>query len=204
MSILTVTVPATERDLCTLAAVKLELGISGSGSDAELGQRIAQASAAIESYCGRVFARETVQEVFRGVAADQLMLARFPVASITSVTVGDVVLDVADYELDADAGLLWPLSGDVRSVWCASKITVLYVAGYILPDTASPTLPADIQRACIIASASSHLDKGRNPSIRSEGAQGVGQISFLDPRAGMEQFPPQVAAFLAPYRSFRA
>lgn len=199
-SLVTVTTPATERDLCTLAAVKLDLGITASTFDAELAQRIAQASAMIETHCRRVFARETVQEVFRDVEDYRLSLTRFPISSITSVTVDGEALPSGDYEMDAEAGALFRLSDDARVAFRAVKVTVVYTAGYVLPDTANPTLPADVQRACVLAATTAYLGKGRDLTIRSESAQDVGQVSYLDPREGMEALPPQVAGLLAPYR----
>ena len=73
-------------------------------------------------------------------------------------------------------------------------------AGWALPNDASPTLPADIRRACIQLVASLYGARGRDLMVRSESAQDVGQVSYLDPRAGMEALPPQVAGLLAPYR----
>jgi hypothetical protein len=69
-----------------------------------------------------------------------------------------------------------------------------------MPASGSPTLPADIQRACMQLVAGLYAARGRDLSIRSEGAQDVGQISYMDPRAGMEALPPQVAGLLGPYR----
>lgn len=199
-SLVTVTTPATERDLCTLTAVKLELSLSGSAADAILTERIAQMSAMIETHCRRVFARETVQEIFRDVDDYRLSLTRFPVSSITSVTIDGEALSSGDYEIDAEAGALFRLSSDARVSIYASKVTVIYTAGYVLPDTANPTLPADIQRACVLAATTAYLGKGRDLTIRSESAQDVVQVSYLDPRAGIEALPPQVAGLLAPYR----
>lgn len=205
-SILTVTVPAATFALTDLASVQAEMDLTGTTTDAAyLQTQIGAASAAIASWCGRVFARETVREIWRpDRAAEYLMLARFPVASITSVIVDGTTLDTDEYEMDAETGFLWRLYDDARVWWCGSKITVTYVGGYLLPGQAGRTLPHDVQRACVLLTAAQYNARGRDPLVRSEGAQDVGQVSYLDPRAGMEAMPPQVAALLSAYRSWRA
>lgn len=204
-SILTITDPATERNLCALAQVEAELGIEGSGEDDALTALIAQASAAIESYCKRSLVLEGVEELFRpGRRLEEIVLARYPVADGASITVDGVALGPADYELDASAGLAWRLSGDHRVAWAARKIVVDYDAGYVPPaQGAAVTLPPDIQRACMTLVVSYHQNQGRDLSVRSESTQDVGATSWLDPRAGMEALLPQVAGLLAPYREQR-
>lgn len=201
-SLLTIVTPATVTALTDLASVKLELGVSGSTEDPYLQAQITQASAAIVSWCGRVFAREVVSEVWRLDADTQpLSLARYPVVTITSVIEDGTTLAGSDYELDADAGMLWRLASDERAAWRARKITVAYTAGYLLPGQVGRTLPADVERACILMVAAQYNAQGRDPMLRSDGAQGIGQVSYLDPRAGMEAMPPQAAALLWRYRS---
>jgi hypothetical protein len=202
-SLLTILTPATSTVLTDLASVQTELGLSGQDEAPYLNAQIAAASAAIASWCGRPFARETVQEVFRPEGCMQaLSLARFPVTTLTSVVEDGTTLTAADYELDAESGLLWRLSSDARVAWRARKITLTYTAGYLLPDDGGRTLPHDVQRACVLMVAAQYNARGRDPMLRSEGAQGVGQTSYLDPRAGMEAMPPQAAALLQPYRIY--
>ena len=201
-SILTIITPATVTALTDVQSVQAELGLSGTAEAGYLRGQIAQASAAISSWCGRAFAQETVREVWRpeGTLAS-LSLARFPVTTIASVVEDGTTLASADYEVDPESGLIFRLSADERTTWRARKITVQYTGGYILPDAANRTLPHDVQRACILMVTAGYLAKGRDPMLRSESAQDVGQVSYLDPRAGMEAMPPQAAALLAPYRS---
>lgn len=201
--LLTVTVPATTTALTDLASVQAELGLSGGGDDAYLQAQIAAASAAIVSWCGRVFARESVQEVWREYSPMAcLSLARQPVTALASVVEDGITLAAADYELDASAGMLWRLSDEDRVCWRGRKVTVAYTAGYALPGEPSRTLPHDVQRACTLMVAAQYNARGRDPMIRSQSAQDVGQVSYLDPRAGMEAMPPQAAALLHPYRAF--
>jgi uncharacterized phiE125 gp8 family phage protein len=203
MSILTIITPASAANqrLCTLAAVKAELGISGAGEDTALDLLRDSASAAIASWCGRVLAEEVVQQLWRPICwAEVLILRRRPVTAISSITEDGVAVAAGDRELDADAGMLWRLSSDARSTWRASKIVASYTAGYRVPDQASPTLPADIQRAAVLTVAAMYHARGRDPSLRSESSEGVASRSWLDPRSGMEALTPQAAGLLAPYR----
>jgi hypothetical protein len=200
-SILTIVTPATSTALTDVSAAQAELDITGTTDLAYLQHQIAVASAAIVSWCGRVFAREVLREVWRDLCwQEALSLSRFPVVSIASVIEDGVTLASTEYECDLEAGLLYRLSSDERTRWNARKITVNYTAGYVLPGNDGRNLPYDVQRACTLIVTAQHNARGRDPMIRSESAQDVGQISYLDPRAGMEAMPPQAAALLAPYR----
>lgn len=199
-SILTITSAATQanRRLCTLAAVKVELSISGSADDTALTALIDGASAAIASHCRRVLAEETVQEVWRSVYQGPdapLILARVPVSAVASVAVDGATLDGADYEIDPASGLLWRLADDARAWWSAAKVTVTYTAGYRVPDQANPTLPEDISRAAVLAVSAWHLGQGRDPMLRSETEDGVGGSSWVATDA-TRILPPQVISAL--------
>jgi uncharacterized phiE125 gp8 family phage protein len=194
--------PAADRRLCSLDAVKAELGISGADQDSLLDDLRDQASAAAASFCGRVFAEEVVRETWRNRARvdGALVLARHPVSAVASVTEGGEELIADDYEMDGNSGMLWRLSGDDRACWPAAKLVVEYTAGWRVPDQTSPTLPADVSRAAVLLAASMYHNQGRDRALRSESVDGVMSASYLDPRAGAEQMPPEVAGLLAPYR----
>lgn len=204
VSLLTVLTGAVTTNLTDLASVRSELNL-GAEQDAYLQTQIAAASAAIASWCGRVFARETVREVWRPEREIEcLMLARVPVASITSIVEDGTTLDDADYEMDATAGFLWRLSSDKRTPWDASKITITYAGGYLLPGQDSRDLPTDIQRACILLVSAQYIARGRDERLRSEGAQGIGQVSFFEPSTGKPRLASADAeALLQPYRAIR-
>lgn len=202
MANLTVTVPASERDLATLAAVRSELGIIGTDQDADISVRLRQASAAIESFCDRVFARETVQEVFRlECSAAQIALRRTPVVELASIVEDGAELDPADYEADLDRGIIYRLCSDRPQPWGGGKLVVTYTAGYLLPGVDGANLPADITMACLQAVVAGYQAKGRDPMLRSESIDGTAAYSYLDPRDGNAGLPPQVASLLMPYRA---
>ena len=213
-SLVTVTVAAATRALTTAASLRAELGVSDSTlPDARAGNLIARASKAAESYCGRVFARETLSQVFRWSAAwscrpyeqrKMLALARYPVSSISSVTEDGTALTAADYEADAETGRLYRLSSDARVAWCAQKTTVVYVAGYVLPgDSGTRTLPEGIEAAAIKLAATLYHGASRDPSIKGESADGIGSVDYwvgsVPGAAG--ELPPDVTALLDPWRT---
>ncbi len=204
-SILSIVTASPFRALTTRATVQADLGlVVPSPDDAWIDAEISAASTAIEGYCSRVFARETLREQWRDISLEKLILARAPVVSITSVVEDGVTLASTDYELDAATGFLWRLSGDARTHWRAQKVVVTYLAGYLLPGQSGRDLPADIERACRLAVVSAFQQRGRDVMIRSESDTAIGSISYLDPRGGMEALPPQVAGLLGPYRMLSA
>lgn len=195
---LTVITPATKRDLTTLDAVKLELEVTDGTADIYLGGLIGQASRAIESWCGRVFAREGVREtVHLAEPAAVLLLSRFPIAAITSVTTEAGSLASALYEADAGTGMIYRLtSSAARSVWSPGRILVDYTAGFLLPGDEGRDLPADIERAAILAVRNAWHTRGRDQTMRSEDVDGVGSFSYGLPSS----LPADVTDLLAPYR----
>lgn len=201
-SILTVVTRAPDRRLATAADVRAEMKLSGTPSDNELNGLIAQASDLIAGSCGgRVFGREALREIFRPVGPLQpLILRRDTVIAVTSIAADGVQLTAdADFELEARSGLLYRLAGDARSPWRSRKITVEYSAGWLLPSQEGCDLPSDVRRVCIERVVRMLGARGRDPNIRSEGAQDVGQISFFDPN----KLSDEERNALAPYKVHR-
>lgn len=204
-SILTVVTPATTYDLTVLATVKSELGITDTASDAKLDLWIDQASGIFAAECNRVFAKETISEQFRlrrsdclvRSRQDSLILARYPVASITSVTEDDVVLAATDYEVDKATGLLYRLSGGTRINWCAQKVVVVYVGGYDL----LPELPQEIERAVISLVKQYHFGATRDPLLRGEEVVGVQRYDYrVSSGSDDGAYPPEFEKMVQKYR----
>ena len=199
-SILTVTTAADTHDLTVLDTVKEELGRTVSATDAQLTRWIHEASTQIASHCRRVFAAETVQEVFHGVSgADELILSRRPVTSITSVTEDDdTALAATYYEIEADTGLLYRLDGTgYRERWHASRVTVVYVGGYSLLGN----LPRDIEAATVQLVARRAFMASRDPNLRTVQVEGVGSRSFWVSPQSETLMSDDIKALLAPYRN---
>ncbi|PZU87342.1 MAG: hypothetical protein DI527_18885 [Chelatococcus sp.] len=74
--------------------------------------------------------RETLTETLRDVVGPDIILARRHEISITSVIRDGLALDAGDYEVSSEAGLLTRLINDRPAAWCASKLVVVYQAGF--------------------------------------------------------------------------
>lgn len=212
-SLLTVITPASSYDLTVLDTVKLELGVGveDNSQDDKLAGWIHQASDAIASRCKRVFAEETISEMFRsGYRRDPLILERIPINSITSIVEDDITLLDTEYEIDYRSGMIYRLEGTdglYRNGWYYStKVTVIYTAGYVLLDD----LPYDVEKACILLIK--HFKnqditggQGGSSNLRAVEIPGVIRREW-DNRSNNYQstnsspsLPPDVMALLGPY-----
>lgn len=209
-SILTVTTASNTYDLTVLATVKAELGITDNSKNVQLQTWITQASRIAAAYCNRVFAQETLTESFRpnrnagsivvSNRSETLVLGRAPIASITSVTLDDTALTSAQYEIDANPGMLYRLDDSgYRSCWsfCKSAI-VVYVAGYEL----LATLPQDIERAVILMVNDMNSDQQRDPMMIEKEIPGVSRYRWWAPGDSKTVLPIEIAGLLDPYRNY--
>ncbi len=206
-SILTVTVPATDTALTTLARVKSELNITVSTYDTILGQKIDEASSDIEAFLGFVVSKETVAETFWqeqiGEVPEFLLLDRTPVGTITSVVVDGVTIDASLYRADLDIGQLYALdTSGFPYFWVIRKSAVVtYAGGYIPPSETNSDLPAGIQGACVALVTDYWASRGRDPTLKSEEAPGIMRYDYWVGAVGESgELPPAVVARLAPYR----
>lgn len=188
--------------LTTLAAVKQELELGADQTDnAYLTTLIGQASSAIEASCCRSFARQTYREIVRHCGGSgALILGRWPIVSVASVTRGGGTIDPAGYEIDRGAGMLIRIASNGNVMpWSDGATTVEYVAGYVLPDDdddGNRDLPEDVERAAVLLVRNAYLGRGRDPAIRSEDVEGVSSVTFgLAP-----SLSPEIADMLARYR----
>lgn len=200
-SILTVVTAADSYDLTTLATVKAEMKIASGETkfDALISNDwIPQASAAVATYCNRVFALESVTETFRHVRClSELLLSRFPVSSITTVEVDGVTLDADEYEIASDSGILYRLSSDCRIEWNASKIVVTYDGGYALLGE----LPREIERAVVLLIKFYRYTLARDPLVKRENIPGVIETEYWVTTDGTAAMPKEVTDLLDPHRS---
>lgn len=199
-SIVTVVTPAANTDLTTTVTVKLLLGISGSGEDTKIAEWIKQASAFINSYCNRQFAKQTVSEQFRvETSRRDLLLSIFPVVSITSVNSGDNALVVADdTEVDKTKGIIYRISGSSYMNWGCYKTTVVYEAGYDVPTAT----PSDLIEACVELIKSARSAATRDPLAKRIEIPDVETVDYWVGGIGESSFglPAKVKATLDNYR----
>jgi len=155
--------------LTTLAAVKLEAGISDTTQDALLEALINSCSAAIRIYLDREITRTAhVDELYSVNACQLLYLRQYPIQSVSAITLGGRSLVASqDYWLGADdaaSGRLYNPGGWVGNYYTrgtfpdiyagARDIKISYIAGWYLPADplyvagAAASLPMALVYAC--------------------------------------------------------
>ena len=203
---LTVTTPANSTKLCLVGDIMDEMDVSPE-DEATLDRMIQQASDSIVKYCERQFAKQTYTETVPGFGDNHLLLSVAPIASVTSV-VSDG-LAITDFVLqEPESGLLYREAG---WLWTTKQIgmvspkpapygeefsyTVVYVAGYDLPDHMLPTLPGPIERAAIITVKDWFANRSRNLSIK--------KLRTTDLAVEHEDnaIPPTALRLLSPFRN---
>ncbi|ONG53452.1 hypothetical protein BKE38_12110 [Pseudoroseomonas deserti] len=205
---LIVTSRTTTHALVSLAQVKAELSISGDEQNADLLSAIDSASVMIAGRCNRIFAREGLRQIVYGIDGREcLLLARRP-ATVLAVTVDDVELAPEEWALPEDSARLMRLRDGLPCAWSGRVIIVEYAAGYRLPgqpdSVEGPPVPEDLRIACLRLVTALRESAGRDPMLRSASMDQVVSRSWVDPRKGGSDLPPQVADGIARYvrRSF--
>jgi uncharacterized phiE125 gp8 family phage protein len=186
--------PETPAALAPLADVKAFLGVSGVDQDARLNALIATAGATLERYCGALLSQRTVTEVL--VADDAhgtLVLGRFPVISLTSVSFDGVAQTLGDFRLAKRAGTLRRVDG---AAFPLGTITLVYEAGWT-----AATAPA-VAEACTRLVASLHQSKGQRLGVAAEAVPDVASVTYGNSggvtRGGVS-LPSEVSSLLAAY-----
>ncbi|ACL59909.1 hypothetical protein [Methylobacterium nodulans] len=207
MSVIVLTPPASRR-LTTVENVRRDLGLGSAPADAQIERHIAAASSRAASYCNRVFGRHTVRERISLPDAgrgESVVLGRSPVARIVSVTQDGALLDPGQYETDGLS--LFLLSAGRRSPWPGRELDVVYEAGWVLPGedpAAAPgraePLPAEIERAVILLVGSAISTSTRDPMLKSEQVEGIGQRDWYVQGASAALPLPEAEEALKPYR----
>lgn len=203
-STVNITVAPTVTRLTTLQRVKEELAITDGASDAILGAKIDEATSDIEAHLARTLSRATVTQTLWNVGySEYILLRRFPVASIVSVTVDDIAVDSDEYRLDGDAGILYRLdSSGYPCAWLSCKsIVAVYTGGYLLPGEMNRNLPPALESAAVELVASYWSSRGRDPTVKSEEVPGLGRVDYWVGAVGEAgELPPSVVAKISPFR----
>jgi len=161
---LIVTEPAEDLQLLSEEELRVAAGLDpeDDSQDEALAVQGLRAAAALAGACGvamagydasllplrgaapRTLKAETLVETIRvrpGYQYGTLVLARWPVLEIISVTTGTTGLTAADYYLDIPMGTLDRISGNETLFWPCGWVTVEYVAGY-------DEIPEDLKGYC--------------------------------------------------------
>lgn len=197
---ITVNTEAASHNLTLLATVKRALNVTGTDDDTFLTESIARASAAIATYCKRVFGQETVTErIWLSSCRDVLNLKRYPNITVASVTIDAVAIDEEDDVLVSDdSGQLIRLENGNPSQWPACQwIEIEYEAGYELLGA----LPYEIEEACILLVKSAYSAKGRDPMVKSEEVMGVQRIDYWVGSTSGADLPDEVRVKIDPFRN---
>jgi len=205
---ITVTSAAASTDLTTTARVKDDLGIDVSTYDTIIGRFIERASALIVSYCQREFAQQRVTETLASDGSEILMTSRYPVTTLHSVSYEGTAVAASDYFLEDDK------AGIIRKVtnWTNTErefdYSIDYTYGYVLHSFGSgtPTLPAEIEQACIEIVKSFYYGRQRDSAIASETVPQVYSVRYGNTQGsgGALGIPASAALLLEPYRERRA
>jgi hypothetical protein len=180
--------PAASIDLCTLDELKTMLDISSTDEDEMLALWITQYSDVIATMCNRVFAKEKVQETWRGdlepydTERGRIFLTHYPVKdedvevvyAPTAYPNPDTVrasrrsdelmqhtapVEAPYYELENRSGKM-----QFFQSWSA-PIRVTYTGGYLLPDEAPPALKQAL--ALMVSAARMSQQRELTSGIRS-------------------------------------
>ncbi len=183
---LQVVTQAPVRTLVTLDQVKERLGITGSGIDDILNSLISEASATIETHCHRVFARQDYRQTDRiDYTSASFVCHMRPIEQPTKITIRGQAQDVANFEIDAGNGIVWPKPGFnvVSASWYASvpsepfggKVEVEFAAGF---GTMPQDCPIDVQSACLDLVTAFFRSRKRDPGVSSAKLDGVGAETY--------------------------
>lgn len=188
-----VTTPAADQNLVTLANLQADLEITG--EDTYLNRQIAAVSNEIATYCGRTFKAETITETIHyDWSFDGLSLSRFPVQSITSISLDGTTVSSSLYTAQSTSGVIYALDSSSDNVtWAAGRYVVVYVAGY-------STIPSDLEQACISLVNARRSARGRDPSLRSEKIPDVWEASYWVAGGNEYGLPPDIKTVLDRYR----
>lgn len=189
---LTVLVSGSQ-DLVTLDQVKTALALETDDDDAFLSTAISQASAMVSDHVDRVLMAESVRETFDlPRPASSLLPARFPIVSVSSITVDGEALLPAEYEFDGAGGFIFHMEAGERIRWPRGRTIVEYQGGFV-------TVPDGLRAAATEIVRTLYHGRESDPSVRSL-SLGAGLDMAYTAGWGPAQALASVSSLLAPFR----
>jgi hypothetical protein len=183
--VVNVLVPSETYDLLSLDELKLSMQIDpdDTSQDATLAQYITRYSDVVATTCNRVFAYETVAEIWRCTNIDyingmkRLFVSHYPIdpeATMTLESPTGTPLDPSIYVIEAKSGKV-----ELLQTW-AEPITFTYSGGYDLPDDCPPALKQATE--LMIREGQALAQRFLNSGIRSLSHKDS-RVQFFDPLA---------------------
>jgi hypothetical protein len=197
--ITTVVTPATSIDLTKVEKLVSDLSLDENYDGAFLKRAITAASREVSRYCRRTFVVETVRDdIFMRSCGETLLLSRFPVKEITSLSEdGSALTADDDYKVDPETGMIFRATSSGRLTdWPAENISVTYQAGYSI-------IPEDLEKAVLRIAAQSYANRKRDPSLRSIKIPDVYEASFWVDGNGRSSMPADIQDIVEAYRVAR-
>ena len=200
---LTVSSPAADPTLLTIAELRSAAGVSDQSQDAALTLIGEEVSLAIARACGIAQAgatiptlrSETIVETQRLESGPQaIVLSRRPVTAVSSVVEDGETLTGSDYEFDGASGLLYRLDSDERTCWAIGKVVVTYIAGF-------STVPPDLRRAAMKMVTEMWATVSRDPNLKRVRIEGVSEREYWVAPTTDPLVSAEVMDLLAPYRN---
>jgi len=171
---------------------------------------IASASVAIQNYCNRNFVlpAEDYEEAYDGDGDCELLLRKFPISSITAVTIieedgTEVAINPTEFRIKAETGLI-RFKPDSTATYTYfphgfQNVRVEYKAGF-------EDVPEDVQQACVLLVCRLRQREKRDEEVVSE-SLGDYQASYSKQAvagdAGPAGLPDSVRTLLARYRDIQ-
>jgi len=202
----TVIEPAATFALVSVEMAKdfLQIPASDTSQDGTLGVQIAQVSAAINTYCDRVFVRQSYRDQFRMPsnwlgAGEPLVTRQRPIVMVAGVPILTVIEDgssITGWEVYSHPGHLYRLNGgSAAAAWAGALVVVDYEAGFEL-------IPEDVQGACLQWLSSRWTTRGHNPMLKSQTIPDVVAETYfgMDMTTQSAAMPNEVQQILNSYR----
>ena len=211
---ITVDTAAESKQLTVLANFKEYLGITVATDDTLIGNLIDRASRQIVSYTRRAFAAQDITETLEGRFSQLLRLKRFPIITVASVKLEDVLVTATDYTVQRPAVGMIFREDKWADTFAKYDYEVSYTYGFNLPSfTTNPLsaddLPDDIELVAILLAKAMFLSRKRDSGILKETVPAVysatygGGGSAVAGSGGDSLLTPEIQTLLEPYRMYR-
>ena len=194
-----VSVP-THTAYADVVSLRRDLGIASADAEAtaSLTDAIEAASRLIDGYCGYEFTRVDAVAHYAQLYTIY-RFTRYPLVTVQSIT------DDAGNAITLTRAATYLFSGTgmqlLQRAGTSGDVTIAYTAGYQLPGSATPDLPADLQQAATELAREIYLRRSQRSSVSSESLPGVADVGFSVSLVQGMGMPAHVRTMLDRYRA---